>query len=83
MGISQKNDEKLLVFHVEQKTEFEKFNCFFVNFFLTKTVNLEKHLRGSYRIVTGFIHIGTIYFNIIFNKSQDAFNGDTLRHDPI
>ena len=30
---SKKNDEKLLVFHVEQKTEFEKFNFFFINFF--------------------------------------------------
>ena len=31
--ISEKKDEKLLSqFHIEQKTEFEKFNCFFVDF---------------------------------------------------
>ena len=28
----KKNDEKLLIFHIEQKMEFEKFNCFFIDF---------------------------------------------------
>ena len=30
--ISEKNDEKLLSFHIEQKMEFEKFNSFFISF---------------------------------------------------
>ena len=30
--ISEKNDEKLLSFHIEQKMEFEKFNFFFISF---------------------------------------------------
>ena len=29
--ISEKKDKKLLVFHIEQKTEFGKYNCFFVD----------------------------------------------------
>ena len=30
--ISEKNDAKLLSSHIEQKMEFEKFNCFFIDF---------------------------------------------------
>ena len=30
--ISEKNDEKLLSFHIEQKMEFEKFSCYFIDF---------------------------------------------------
>ena len=58
----------------------------------TKTLNFRKTVRGTYRIVTGFIldrpfiNIGTMYFSIIFtsDKSQNAFDGvsfDTIRYD--
>ena len=30
--ISEKNDAKLLSSQIEQKMEFEKFNCFFIDF---------------------------------------------------